>query len=84
MRRRRPSPVRAGTGPFVLARLKLPLSEQLHDGALQYVLAARQDLDEARDTGRMTSALAFRVGNVRFHAVSLGTCIRTETSIWSP
>jgi two-component system, NarL family, sensor kinase len=27
------------------------LSEQLHDGALQYVLAARQDLDEARDTG---------------------------------
>lgn len=27
------------------------LSEQLHDGALQYVLAARQDLDEARETG---------------------------------
>ena len=27
------------------------LSEQLHDGALQYVLAARQDLDDARDTG---------------------------------
>ena len=27
------------------------LSEQLHDGALQYVLAARQDVDEARDTG---------------------------------
>jgi two-component system, NarL family, sensor kinase len=27
------------------------LSEHLHDGALQYVLAARQDLDEARETG---------------------------------
>jgi two-component system NarL family sensor kinase len=27
------------------------LSEQLHDGALQYVLAARQDLEDARDTG---------------------------------
>ncbi len=26
------------------------LSEELHDGALQYVLAARQDLHEARDT----------------------------------
>jgi two-component system, NarL family, sensor kinase len=27
------------------------LSEHLHDGALQYVLAARQDLEDARDTG---------------------------------
>lgn len=27
------------------------LSENLHDGALQYVLAARQDLDDARDSG---------------------------------
>lgn len=27
------------------------LSEALHDGALQYVLAARQDLEDARDTG---------------------------------
>ncbi|WP_098957472.1 sensor histidine kinase [Pseudonocardia sp. N23] len=27
------------------------LSENLHDGALQYVLAARQDLEDARDTG---------------------------------
>jgi two-component system NarL family sensor kinase len=27
------------------------LSEHLHDGALQYVLAARHDLDEARETG---------------------------------
>ena len=26
-------------------------AEQLHDGALQYVLAARMDLDDARDTG---------------------------------
>ena len=33
------------------ARERRALSEQLHDGALQYVLAARQDLDEARDTG---------------------------------
>ena len=32
-------------------RERRELSEQLHDGALQYVLAARQDLDEARDTG---------------------------------
>jgi two-component system NarL family sensor kinase len=32
-------------------RERRTLSEQLHDGALQYVLAARQDLDEARDTG---------------------------------
>ena len=32
-------------------RERRALSEQLHDGALQYVLAARQDLDEARDTG---------------------------------
>jgi two-component system NarL family sensor kinase len=40
------------------------LSEQLHDGALQYVLAARQDLDDARDTAdpeafaRLDQALA--------------------------
>lgn len=27
------------------------LAEDLHDGALQYLLAARQDLDDARDTG---------------------------------
>jgi two-component system NarL family sensor kinase len=27
------------------------LSEHLHDGALQYVLAARQDLEDARETG---------------------------------
>jgi two-component system NarL family sensor kinase len=33
------------------ARERRALSEQLHDGALQYVLAARQDLDDARDTG---------------------------------
>jgi two-component system, NarL family, sensor kinase len=32
-------------------RERRALSEQLHDGALQYVLAARQDLDEARDAG---------------------------------
>ena len=32
-------------------RERRALSEQLHDGALQYVLAARQDLDDARDTG---------------------------------
>jgi two-component system, NarL family, sensor kinase len=32
-------------------RERRALSEQLHDGALQYVLAARQDLDEARTTG---------------------------------
>jgi two-component system NarL family sensor kinase len=32
-------------------RERRALSEHLHDGALQYVLAARQDLDEARDTG---------------------------------
>jgi two-component system NarL family sensor kinase len=31
-------------------RERRTLSEDLHDGALQYVLAARQDLDEARDT----------------------------------
>jgi two-component system NarL family sensor kinase len=45
-------------------RERRALSEQLHDGALQYVLAARQDLDEARDTGapeafdRLEQALA--------------------------
>jgi two-component system, NarL family, sensor kinase len=33
------------------ARERRALSEQLHDGALQYVLAARQDLEDARDTG---------------------------------
>jgi two-component system NarL family sensor kinase len=32
-------------------RERRTLSEQLHDGALQYVLAARQDLEDARDTG---------------------------------
>ncbi len=32
-------------------RERRTLSEHLHDGALQYVLAARLDLDEARDTG---------------------------------
>jgi two-component system, NarL family, sensor kinase len=31
------------------------LSEDLHDGALQYVLAARQDLEEARDTADPSS-----------------------------
>jgi two-component system NarL family sensor kinase len=31
------------------------LSEDLHDGALQYVLAARQDLDEARQTADPSS-----------------------------
>ena len=32
-------------------RERRSLSEHLHDGALQYVLAARQDLDDARETG---------------------------------
>ncbi len=32
-------------------RERQALSELLHDGALQYVLAARQDLEDARDTG---------------------------------
>src|SRR5919107_824284 len=32
-------------------RERRTLSEHLHDGALQYVLAARQDLDDARDSG---------------------------------
>jgi two-component system NarL family sensor kinase len=32
-------------------RERRSLSEHLHDGALQYVLAARQDLDDARVTG---------------------------------
>jgi two-component system NarL family sensor kinase len=32
-------------------RERRALSEALHDGALQYVLAARQDLEDARDTG---------------------------------
>jgi two-component system NarL family sensor kinase len=45
-------------------RERRTLSEQLHDGALQYVLAARQDLDDARDRGdraafaRLEEALA--------------------------
>jgi two-component system NarL family sensor kinase len=33
------------------ARERRTLSEHLHDGALQYVLAARQDLEDARETG---------------------------------
>ncbi|MCE3552135.1 ATP-binding protein [Pseudonocardia sp. RS11V-5] len=32
-------------------RERSSLSEHLHDGALQYVLAARMDLDDARDSG---------------------------------
>jgi two-component system, NarL family, sensor kinase len=32
-------------------RERRSLSEHLHDGALQYVLAARQDLDDARSSG---------------------------------
>src|SRR3954468_21599581 len=32
-------------------RERRTLSEHLHDGALQYVLAARMDLEDARDTG---------------------------------
>jgi two-component system, NarL family, sensor kinase len=32
-------------------RERTRLSEHLHDGALQYVLAARMDLDDARETG---------------------------------
>jgi two-component system NarL family sensor kinase len=32
-------------------RERQALAEHLHDGALQYVLAARQDLEDARDTG---------------------------------
>jgi two-component system, NarL family, sensor kinase len=35
----------------VEARERARLAEHLHDGALQYVLAARQDLEDARDTG---------------------------------
>jgi two-component system NarL family sensor kinase len=33
------------------ARERSALAEQLHDGALQYVLAARQDLEDARSDG---------------------------------
>jgi two-component system NarL family sensor kinase len=36
-------------------RERRTLSEDLHDGALQYVLAARQDLDEARETADPSS-----------------------------
>ena len=36
-------------------RERLVLSEALHDGALQYVLAARQDLEDARETSNPTS-----------------------------
>ncbi len=36
-------------------RERRTLSEDLHDGALQYVLAARQDLDEARGTADPSS-----------------------------
>jgi two-component system, NarL family, sensor kinase len=36
-------------------RERRTLSEDLHDGALQYVLAARQDLDEARHTADPSS-----------------------------
>ena len=36
-------------------RERQTLSEDLHDGALQYVLAARQDLEEARATADPTS-----------------------------
>lgn len=32
-------------------RERRELAESLHDGALQYVLAARQDVEDARDTG---------------------------------
>jgi len=32
-------------------RERRELAESLHDGALQYVLAARQDIEDARDTG---------------------------------
>ena len=44
-------------------RERRALSERLHDGALQYVLAARQDLDEVRSgsvaaVGRVESSLA--------------------------
>jgi two-component system NarL family sensor kinase len=35
----------------VESRERAKLAEQLHDGALQYVLAARQDLEDARDGG---------------------------------
>ncbi len=37
------------------ARERSALAEQLHDGALQYVLAARQDLEEARIGGQASS-----------------------------
>jgi two-component system NarL family sensor kinase len=33
------------------ARQRAELAERLHDGALQYLLAARQDVDDARDLG---------------------------------
>ncbi len=36
-------------------RERQTLSEDLHDGALQYVLAARQDLEEARETADPTA-----------------------------
>lgn len=37
------------------ARERRGLSEHLHDGALQYVLAARHDVAEARETGAKTA-----------------------------
>jgi two-component system, NarL family, sensor kinase len=39
----------------VETRERRTLAEHLHDGALQYVLAARQDLDDARQHGDPTS-----------------------------
>jgi two-component system NarL family sensor kinase len=35
----------------VESRERTRLAEQLHDGALQFVLAARQDIEDARDSG---------------------------------
>ncbi|MTD16932.1 ATP-binding protein [Nakamurella sp. YIM 132087] len=64
---------RAGLSAELLAiegREQRELSETLHDGALQYVLAARQDLEDARDgdtvaLDRIEHALAESAGLLR-------------------
>ena len=65
-------------------RERQAISERLHDGALQYVLVARQDMEDVRDglkaaADRVESALVECSGLLRDVAAN---CIRTCSRGW--
>jgi two-component system NarL family sensor kinase len=71
----------------VEARERTQLAESLHDGALQYVLAARQDLEDARETGdpvsfdRVEQALAESSALLRSTVTELHPAVLHEAGL---